>query len=159
MRYQGGKSRIAREISELISALRGGGTFISLFCGSCAVEAKVKGFNRVILNDKHKYLIALLRAVQNDYNPPDMVTEEEYAAIKANKDADPAALGYLRRSALSRHDGLYYGKIRSCGILGVYAGACGLRAYGTYQRTTSSVRFYNRLGETVSAFYRPQQRQ
>lgn len=25
MRYQGGKSRIAREISELISALRGGG--------------------------------------------------------------------------------------------------------------------------------------
>lgn len=95
MHYQGGKSRIAREIAEILSALAGGGSFVSLFCGSCAVEAKVKGFERMILNDKHKYLIALLRAVQNGYNPPDVITEADYAAVKANKDADPALTGFV----------------------------------------------------------------
>ena len=95
MRYLGGKSRIAREIAELLSNLRGGGAFISLFCGSCAIESKVQGFDRMILNDKHTYLIALLRAVQQGYEPPDVVTEEEYAAIKANKDADPALTGFV----------------------------------------------------------------
>ena len=94
MRYLGGKSRIAREIAELLSNLRGG-AFISLFCGSCAIESKVQGFDRMILNDKHTYLIALLRAVQQGYEPPDVVTEEEYAAIKANKDADPALTGFV----------------------------------------------------------------
>lgn len=112
MQYLGGKSRLANDIAEVIHAIprrqksngagtcgnpinhAGGGTFVSLFCGSCAVEAKVKGFDRMILNDKHKYLIALLRAVQNGYEPPDVVTEDEYVAIKANKDADPALTGF-----------------------------------------------------------------
>ena len=66
-----------------------------MFCGSCAIESKVQGFDRMILNDKHTYLIALLRAVQQGYEPPDVVTEEEYAAIKANKDADPALTGFV----------------------------------------------------------------
>lgn len=113
MQYLGGKGRIAKYIEEVINALSrreksdcagncgnylhpaGGGTFVSLFCGSCAVEAKVRGFDRMILNDKHKYLIALLRAVQRGYNPPSVVTEAEYTAVKANKDADPALTGFV----------------------------------------------------------------
>lgn len=47
MRYQGGKSRISAQIARLISA-RGGACFVSLFCGSCAVESKVQGFSRKI---------------------------------------------------------------------------------------------------------------
>ena len=73
MRYQGGKSRISAQIARLISA-RGGACFVSLFCGSCAVESKVQGFSRKILNDKHAYLIAMLRGVQNGYELPELPT-------------------------------------------------------------------------------------
>ena len=75
MQYMGGKSRIARQIAEFINEIPrrkvqncqapgpdnhnygGGGAdcFVSLFCGSCAVESKVQGFSRKILNDRHKY--------------------------------------------------------------------------------------------------------
>ena len=56
MRYQGGKSRIAAEIADVISREREreSNCFVSLFCGSCSVESKVTGFDRKILNDKHK---------------------------------------------------------------------------------------------------------
>ena len=58
MRYQGGKSRIASEIANAISRERKeSNCFVSLFCGSCSVESKIIGFDKKILNDKHKYLI------------------------------------------------------------------------------------------------------
>lgn len=100
MQYQGGKSRIARSIADIISLTGGGGEpneipgreipyirsncpanlrtggacFVSLFCGSCAVESKVQGFSRKILNDKHAYLIAMLRGVQSGYELPELIT-------------------------------------------------------------------------------------
>lgn len=55
MRYQGGKSRIAKPLAQIITTTAGGADcFVSLFCGSCAVESKVQGFSRKILNDRHK---------------------------------------------------------------------------------------------------------
>lgn len=63
MRYQGGKSRISKTIAKTMNSLLGRGgreTFVSLFYGSCSIESKIKGFNRMILNDKHKYLIDLI---------------------------------------------------------------------------------------------------
>lgn len=95
MRYQGGKSRIASQVAAAISAMRGGSCFVSLFCGSCAVESKVKGFSRYILNDKHEYLIAMLRGVQGGYNLPEHISEGDYQRIKANKDADPVLTGFV----------------------------------------------------------------
>lgn len=74
MQYLGGKSRIAGAIANIINEIPrrkiqnsgpdrlryisngGGQCFVSLFCGSCAVESKVMGFDRKILNDKHAYL-------------------------------------------------------------------------------------------------------
>lgn len=42
MRYQGGKSRIATPIAVAIEREReSNDTFVSLFCGSCAVEVKL----------------------------------------------------------------------------------------------------------------------
>ena len=73
----------------------GGACFVSLFCGSCAVESKVTGYDRIVLNDKHKYLIALLRGVQAGYELPETITEEQYQTIKANKDADPVLTGFV----------------------------------------------------------------
>lgn len=97
MRYQGGKSRIAKPIAAAINASSssgGGQAFVSLFCGSCAVESKVTGFNRVILNDKHPYLIALLRGVQAGWIPPDDVSEEQYRFLRDNEDLLPPLTGF-----------------------------------------------------------------
>lgn len=114
MQYMGGKSRIARSIAEIINEiprrkikdcqasgtnnLNGGGgadCFVSLFCGSCAVESKVQGFSRKILNDRHQYLIAMLQSVQNGYDLPESITPEQYRYIKNHKDDDPALAGFV----------------------------------------------------------------
>lgn len=94
MRYQGGKSRIAQDIASAIS-VRGGDCFVSLFCGSCAVESKVQGFSRKILNDRHQYLIALLQGVQRGYELPESITPEQYRHIREHKDDDPTLAGFV----------------------------------------------------------------
>ena len=113
MQYMGGKTRIARAIANVINeiprreikncqsnsanhyAIGGGGCFVSLFCGSCAVESKVQGFKRKILNDKHEYLIALLQGVQNGWEPPDQISLEQYRNIKLRKDDNRALTGFV----------------------------------------------------------------
>lgn len=117
MQYLGGKSRISKNISEVINALsrwqienceiNSGGdfrrerereresTFVSLFCGSCSVESKVRGFTRMILNDKHKYLIELLKGVQSGYELPEQITEEQYKYIREHKDEDSILTGFV----------------------------------------------------------------
>ena len=105
MQYQGGNSRIAKLISEVIinevsrwkvkdsesvsncNRKMGGSnqTFVSLFCGSCAVEAKLTSlFDTVICNDNHYYLIELYKALQKGYSPPRFITEEEYQKVRQN---------------------------------------------------------------------------
>ena len=89
MRYHGGKTRISGTISEVLNnAIHGRQVpdidrackpaeyiyiyiyekpFVSLFCGACSIESKIKA-KRKILNDKHEHLIEMLRAVQNGYS-------------------------------------------------------------------------------------------
>lgn len=119
MQYQGGKSRIAKPISEVIinevsrweiknSNLDCGSnrerereresnqTLVSLFCGSCAVEAKLAPhFNKVVCNDKHEYLIEMLKGVQNGYELPEQISEEEYKYIRLHKDEDKVLTGFV----------------------------------------------------------------
>lgn len=118
MQYMGGKSRIAQSIADIISITggqheiprrqiqncaghrkrdlsEGGDCFVSLFCGSCAVESKVQGFSRKILNDRHQYLIALLQGVQRGYELPESVTPEQYRHIREHKDDDPTLAGFV----------------------------------------------------------------
>ena len=97
MRYQGGKSRIAAQIAQKISGgvLVNNECFVSLFCGTCSVESKVTGFKKKILNDKHKYLIAMLNGVKNGYELPDIITEEEYKYIRCHKEADEVLTGFV----------------------------------------------------------------
>lgn len=98
MMYMGGKSRIAKPISEIINnSIKSmeRPCFVSLFCGSCSVESKVTGYSRIILNDKHEYLIALLKGVQAGYVLPETITEEQYRYIRANKDVDPVIAGFV----------------------------------------------------------------
>lgn len=90
----GGKSRISNDISEIINTYSKNKNFVSLFCGSCAIEAKVKAKSK-ICNDGHEYLIELLKAVQNGYELPDSLTKEEYYIVKENKDRDKALTGFV----------------------------------------------------------------
>ena len=97
MRYQGGKSRIANQLAIVIERWGGSNqTLVSLFCGSCAVEAKLAPhFDRVICNDKHEYLIEMLKGVQNGYELPEQITEEQYKYIKSHKDEDKILAGFV----------------------------------------------------------------
>ena len=95
MQYMGGKSRISKQIAEVLnSAISKDAPFVSLFCGSCAIESKVQADVK-ILNDKHPYLIAMWQALQNGWMPPDVVTKEEYYRVKANMDENPALTGFV----------------------------------------------------------------
>ena len=95
MQYMGGKSRISKQISEILnSAIDKDMPFVSLFCGSCAIESKVQADVK-ILNDKHPYLIAMWQALQNGWMPPDVVTKEEYYRVKANMDENLALTGFV----------------------------------------------------------------
>lgn len=68
MQYMGGKSRISKQISEILnSAINKDTPFVSLFCGSCAIESKVQADIK-ILNDKHPYLIAMWQAIKKGDN-------------------------------------------------------------------------------------------
>lgn len=112
MQYMGGKSRISKQISEVLNnALswrkeqnqqancdnferRDKREFVSLFCGSCAIESKVVA-DKKILNDKHPYLIAMWKALQDGWNPPDVITKDQYYQIKSNMDENPALTGFV----------------------------------------------------------------
>jgi len=94
MQYLGGKSRIAKEISNIINYYSNDKTFVSLFCGACSIESMVVAEHK-ILNDSHPYLIALLEAVQNGYEMPEQITKEQYYDVKANPDRDMALTGFV----------------------------------------------------------------
>lgn len=69
--------------------------FVSLFCGTCSVESKITGFNHMVLNDKHKYLIDMLNGVKNGYQLPEYISEDEYKYIREHKDEDPVLTGFV----------------------------------------------------------------
>lgn len=71
-------------------------TFVSLFCGGCAIETKLAPhFENVICNDLHPYLIAMYQALQNGYDLPENISEEQYRYIREHKDEDKALAGFV----------------------------------------------------------------
>ena len=68
MQYQGGKSRISKQIATIIEKESNCDTLVSLFCGSCSIESKVNISNK---------------------------TEDEYKYIREHKDENPALTGFV----------------------------------------------------------------
>jgi DNA adenine methylase len=86
VRYCGAKGRQAEYIVPIINSLtRGRGVYWEPFVGSGKIIQSVKADWR-IGSDIDRPIIALLRAVQEGWNPPLKVTEEEYAAWMARRD-------------------------------------------------------------------------
>lgn len=99
MRYLGGKSRISTQLSNVVFTTfererERERVFVSLFCGSCAIESKVNADVK-ILNDKHPYLIAMWKALQDGWIPPEDISKEQYKYIKEHKDEDMALSGFV----------------------------------------------------------------
>jgi DNA adenine methylase len=99
MRYFGGKTKIAKYISEYINARIHTHThththYAEPFCGSCNIAILVNATVK-LLNDKHKYLIAMFQALQNGWIPPTSVSEQEYYSAKQNQDNEPWIAGFV----------------------------------------------------------------
>ena len=96
MRYFGGKVRIAKDLSiYLNSVLKENQPFVDLFCGSCNIISKIDNNRLRIANDKHYYLIEMWKALQNGWEMPNEISEEEYQYIKNNKDEKPYLTGFV----------------------------------------------------------------
>lgn len=87
----GSKKRFAKELLPIILKDRKNGQYY--------VEPFVGGFNMIdkvdgprIANDSNYYLIELFKKLQQGYEPPSIITEEQYKEIKNNKDKYPPEL-------------------------------------------------------------------
>ena len=84
MQYLGGKSRIAKQIIDIMSAERlEGMPWVEPFMGSGKVISKVKG--RRIGADINHEMIALFKAIRGGWKPPTEVTREFYEEVKNNQ--------------------------------------------------------------------------
>ena len=79
MRYLGGKAKLASELSSIILKAAGDRPIKEFFCGGLNMTEVLQP---VIANDLSKPMIELYQAMQNGWEPPDEVSEEEYHAAK-----------------------------------------------------------------------------
>jgi DNA adenine methylase len=94
MKYMGSKRRVAKDIYNIISKFqKKGQTYIEPFCGGCNMIEVVKA-DRKIANDIHFELIEMYKALQKGWQPPEIVTPEDYINIKNSTD-NPALKGYV----------------------------------------------------------------
>ena len=90
MKYLGSKRRIAKYILPIILANRKPEqVFVDVMCGGCNLIDKVPQGAGRIGNDIHIPLISLLKALQDGWIPPEVVTEQEYKDAKLLKDNNP----------------------------------------------------------------------
>lgn len=82
MRYQGGKTKIAKEILSVILPYRQNRMFIEPFAGAFNITCLVDGSKWA--NDADKRLIDLFQALLNGWVPPDAVSKELYYDVKNN---------------------------------------------------------------------------
>lgn len=95
MKYMGSKARHAKDILPIILAERKPNQlYVEPFVGGANVIDKVEG--RRIGSDVHEYLIAMWDAVSKGWIPPAVITEDDYNAIKKDKQSFPREfVGYV----------------------------------------------------------------
>lgn len=109
MNYMGSKRRIARHIVPIIQEYidkQGNGVYVEPFVGGANVIDKIKCEYRLGA-DINKYLIALFRHLQSGGALPDMISREEHADVRANKEKyDPWLVGCV--GFLASYDGKFF---------------------------------------------------
>lgn len=87
----GSKRRIAKYILPIMEAARKPGqTWVEPFCGGCNTLKLVRG--KRWGNDIHLELIAMYKALQKGWVPPDQINEDEYKRVM--KTGSPELKGY-----------------------------------------------------------------
>lgn len=90
MQYLGGKSRIAKQLAEVIDSIRHPGQLVwDAFCGGLSMSVALREKGPVWSTDACVPLISLYQAVQAGWEPPTEVSLDEYRAAKALPDSDP----------------------------------------------------------------------
>jgi len=90
MQYPGGKTRAIRGIVGALQAAGVTGPFWEPFCGGLGASIGLtKAFGPGLHSDANEALIALYCAVQDGWQPPERVSEEEYRAAKALPRSNP----------------------------------------------------------------------
>lgn len=84
MQYFGGKAKISKYIVPFLESVRKENQiFVEPFCRGCNIVSKMSGKKEAY--DFNGYLIELYRAVQNGYELPDTLSEEQYKYIKEHR--------------------------------------------------------------------------
>ena len=118
MRYFGGKQRISGPLSDYLNkCLKNEQPFVDLFCGACNVISKIDNNRLRIANDKHEYLIAMWKALQEGWEMPDNISEEQYLYIKNHKDENKPLTGFVG-FGLS-YSGKWFGGYCRGGLIGI----------------------------------------
>lgn len=76
MRYLGGKSKIRKQVAEFLESVREGRDYFEPFVGGGWVLQEMSGTR--IASDGNIALIALYKALQEGWEPPDFVSEDEW---------------------------------------------------------------------------------
>jgi DNA adenine methylase len=87
MQYVGGKARIAKKLAPVILEFAKGRTLIEPFCGGLSMTEQL---HPVYASDASVTLISLIQAMRNGWDPPDNVSEAEYAYARTLPPTHPA---------------------------------------------------------------------
>ena len=95
MMYFGGKFKISKDLASVLNPITKDKPFVDLFCGACNVVEKITTASSRMANDNNPYLIALLKAIQDGWKPPTVVSEEQYKYTMSHLDENPALSGFV----------------------------------------------------------------
>jgi len=86
MRYLGGKFKIRKQVAPFLESLRNGRDYFEPFVGGGWILQEISG--KRTASDGNRALISMYRALQNGWQPPSVLTEEEYKHYQKNKPMD-----------------------------------------------------------------------
>ncbi len=93
IRYLGGKYKIAHEIAAILNRIECS-SYVEPFCGALWIAQLVK-HRPIYLSDACEPLITMHKALQAGWEPPDVVTEEDYARVKAAMDVNDPLTAFV----------------------------------------------------------------
>ena len=77
MKYMGSKARFVKDIIPILKSYRKENQwFLDLFCGGCSIAQEMG--DKVVANDKNKYLIAMFKGLQNNRSRPYEIPKDLY---------------------------------------------------------------------------------
>ena len=110
MHYLGGKERISKSLAFEINQYINDENVLEPFCGGLSMTSRIKG--HIIASDVSKPLITLYKSLQNGWEPPDYVSEEDYHHYKKLQDENDPMTAFVGFGC--SFSGKYFGGYARC---------------------------------------------